>query len=397
MYISDLALNDYRSYKELVISFTKGINILVGENGQGKTNLVEAIGYLSTFTSHRVKNDNTLIRYILEEKHSAPGAIIRARNINKNHNILIELELIQGKPNRARINKNNVKNKEILGHIKTVIFAPEDLQIIRSEPNIRRNFLDELITQIYPTYMGIRNEIEKVLKQRAAVLKLMQINMKKGIKTDKTMVQIWDEKLAELCAKSLKERIKIINRLLEPLKKSYNKVTNENKTLTIAYKNCLEKYNIEIKDPEDISLTKKQYLQAFEENKQIEIERGINLIGVHRDDIEFFLNDIPVKGYASHGETWSVVLSLKVASYEIIKEIFEEDPILILDDVFAELDTNRRNSLIKLIKNTEQVFITAAVNEDIPEELEAKKYYVKNIDGVTKIFDNPHIESEENE
>ncbi|QPK94149.1 DNA replication/repair protein RecF [Actinomyces sp. zg-332] len=397
MYISDLALNDYRSYKELVISFTKGINILVGENGQGKTNLVEAIGYLSTFTSHRVKNDNTLIRYILEEKHSAPGAIIRARNINKNHNILIELELIQGKPNRARINKNNVKNKEILGHIKTVIFAPEDLQIIRSEPNIRRNFLDELITQIYPTYMGIRNEIEKVLKQRAAVLKLMQINMKKGIKTDQTMVQIWDEKLAELCAKSLKERIKIINRLSEPLKKSYNKVTNENKTLTIAYKNCLEKYNIEIKDPEDISLTKKQYLQAFEENKQIEIERGINLIGVHRDDIEFFLNDIPVKGYASHGETWSVVLSLKVASYEIIKEIFEEDPILILDDVFAELDTNRRNSLIKLIKNTEQVFITAAVNEDVPEELEAKKYYVKNIDGITKIFDNPHIESEENE
>lgn len=395
MYISNLALNDYRSYKELVISFDKGINILVGENGQGKTNLVEAIGYLSTFTSHRVKNDNTLIRYIHSEKTSAPGAIIRAKNVNKDHTVLIELELIQGKPNRARINKNNVKNKEILGHIKTVIFAPEDLQIIKSDPGIRRNFLDELITQIYPTYMGIRTEIEKVLKQRAAVLKVMQINNKKGIYTDETILEIWNEKLAELCAKTLSKRIQIINQLEEPIKQAYNKVSNENKTLTLEYKNSLEKYETIIDDPQNIEQTKEQYLQIFKENKQKEIERGLNLIGVHRDDLEFYLNNIPVKGYASHGESWSVALALKIASYELMKNIFEEDPILILDDVFAELDSNRRKSLVKLIENTEQVFITAAVNEDIPIDLQAKKYYVKNLDGITHI-ENPH-ESETNE
>ena len=385
MFISDLALTDYRSYENLVISFPQGINILVGENGQGKTNLIEAIVYLSTFNSHRIKNDNTLIRYDKEKKQNTTGAIIRAKKQEKNNTTLIELELIQGKPNRARINKNNIKNKEILGHIKTIIFSPEDLQLIKSEPNYRRNFIDELITQIQPTYMGVRTEMEKVLKQRNAVLKQTQYEKKINKKTDFTMLQIWDEKLAELCAKTLKKREKIIEELKKPVKETYKKVSADHKKLTLEYKNNSEKYGIKIDPTKPEKEIKQQYLELIEKNREKEIERGINLIGTHRDDIEFYLDEMPVKSYASHGETWSVALAIKIGAYESIKNLFEEDPILILDDVFAELDNNRRKSLVEIIENTEQVFITAAVNEDIPKEIKATKYYVKNLEGITHI------------
>ncbi len=381
MHVTDLALTDYRSYKELVISFPRGINILVGKNGQGKTNLVEAIVYLSTFSSHRNKNDNALIR--CENKNEAPptGAILRAKVEENDYKTLIELEVIQGKPNRARLNKNNVNNKEILGKIKTIIFAPEDLQIIKLDPSVRRNFIDELATQIYPTYMGVRIEIDRVLKQRAALLKTLKIRQI----NDENILQIWNEKLAELFAKTLKIRMEIITKIKPLLQCAYEKVSNDTKKINIIYKNSVEKYGKNISENQSIKEIKEKYLQILDENKNREIERGINLIGTHRDDIDFYLDNLPIKGYASHGETWSSVLALKIASHELIKEIFNTDPILILDDVFAELDENRRKSIIEIMKKIEQVFITVAVENDIPIGIKAKKYNVKNIDGISQI------------
>lgn len=381
MHVTDLALTDYRSYKELVISFPRGINILVGKNGQGKTNLVEAIVYLSTFSSHRNKNDNALIR--CENKNEAPptGAILRAKVEENDYKTLIELEVIQGKPNRARLNKNNVNNKEILGKIKTIIFAPEDLQIIKLDPSVRRNFIDELATQIYPTYMGVRIEMDRVLKQRAALLKTLKIRQI----NDENILQIWNEKLAELFAKTLKIRMEIITKIKPLLQCAYEKVSNDTKKINIIYKNSAEKYGKNISENQSIKEIKEKYLQILDENKNREIERGINLIGTHRDDIDFYLDNLPIKGYASHGETWSSVLALKIASHELIKEIFNTDPILILDDVFAELDENRRKSIIEIMKKIEQVFITVAVENDIPIGIKAKKYNVKNIDGISQI------------
>lgn len=381
MHVTDLALTDYRSYKELVISFPRGINILVGKNGQGKTNLVEAIVYLSTFSSHRNKNDNALIR--CENKNEAPptGAILRAKVEENDYKTLIELEVIQGKPNRARLNKNNVNNKEILGKIKTIIFAPEDLQIIKLDPSVRRNFIDELATQIYPTYMGVRIEMDRVLKQRAALLKTLKVRQI----NDENILQIWNEKLAELFAKTLKIRMEIITKIKPLLQCAYEKVSNDTKKINIIYKNSAEKYGKNISENQSFKEIKEKYLQILDENKNREIERGINLIGTHRDDIDFYLDNLPIKGYASHGETWSSVLALKIASHELIKEIFNTDPILILDDVFAELDENRRKSIIEIMKKIEQVFITVAVENDIPIGIKAKKYNVKNIDGISQI------------
>lgn len=381
MHVTDLALTDYRSYKELVISFPRGINILVGKNGQGKTNLVEAIVYLSTFSSHRNKNDNALIR--CENKNETPptGAILRAKVEENDYKTLIELEVIQGKPNRARLNKNNVNNKEILGKIKTIIFAPEDLQIIKLDPSVRRNFIDELATQIYPTYMGVRIEMDRVLKQRAALLKTLKVRQI----NDENILQIWNEKLAELFAKTLKIRMEIITKIKPLLQCAYEKVSNDTKKINIIYKNSAEKYGKNISENQSFKEIKEKYLQILDENKNREIERGINLIGTHRDDIDFYLDNLPIKGYASHGETWSSVLALKIASHELIKEIFNTDPILILDDVFAELDENRRKSIIEIMKKIEQVFITVAVENDIPIGIKAKKYNVKNIDGISQI------------
>lgn len=390
MYICDLALNDYRSYNEAVVSFDKGITALVGSNGQGKTNLVESIGYLSTFSSHRVKNDATLIRYDTVAKLATSAAVIRAKVISEVRTNILELEVIQGKPNRARLNKNNVKNRELLGYVKTVIFAPEDLQLIKGDPSKRRQFIDDLIVQIYPAYMGVRLEIEKVLRQRNAVLKSLLISLKKGIKPDYSILQIWNEQLAKLCAKTLRYRTEVLELLRHKLTDTYGQVARENKELTFEYQSNLEQYTndfskLTAEQKQDELLVEKLYLQAFELSGQKEIERGVNLVGTHRDDIEFFLNDIPVKGYASHGETWSVALALRIASFQVLKDIFEEDPILILDDVFAELDSSRRESLVSLIKNVEQVFITVAVRQDMPDNLDAKVFIVENKNGISTI------------
>ncbi len=354
MRINKLALTNFRSYKSLELELPVGVSTFIGDNGSGKTNIVEALIYLSSLTSHRVANNQPLI--LLGEEQ----AIIRAEIERDSRTLQVDLEININRANRARLNQNPTRTQqEILGACQVVYFSPEDLDLVRGDPTTRRNFLDRLLVTRTPRITSVISNYERAVKQKNALLKTRS--------SQNTLIP-WNEQLVTLGAELIAERVNLINALNPWVKKNYANL-NEIKALSISYKSNTEGLSGSIKTNHQI-LNQKLTTVAYQE-----IERGVSLIGPHRDDLHLQLGDFPAKGYASHGEAWSIAIALKIGSFNLLRSEGAQ-PILILDDVFAELDISRREQLMSVTHEAEQTIITAAVEKDLPSELITNKFYV---------------------
>ncbi|RJQ83331.1 DNA replication/repair protein RecF [Pseudonocardiaceae bacterium YIM PH 21723] len=374
MYVRHLQVTDFRSWAQADLAFEPGPSVLVGANGQGKTNLVEAIGYVATLSSHRVATDAPLIR------QGAQRAVVRTAVVNEGRELLVELEITAGKANRARINRAQMpRPREVLGIIRTVLFAPEDLALVRGDPGERRRFMDDALVTRMPRMAGVRADYEKVLRQRGALLK--SAGGRRGSSSaDLSTLEVWDGHLAKHGAALLGARLDLVADLGPRLTAAYAGVAPESRPATIKYKSSLgdalpPEFGVPDGKRADLELLEVLLLQRLSEMRQQELDRGVCLVGPHRDELELVLGDHPAKGYASHGESWSFALALRLASCEVLRADGIE-PVLILDDVFAELDRRRRTCLAEMAVGAEQVFVTAAVEEDVPRELTGAKYRV---------------------
>ena len=387
MWISDLALNDFRSYTASVLSFEPGVSVFVGENGRGKTNLVEAIAYLATFRSHRVAADTALVR------QGAEAAVVRAKVRDGSHSTLMEVEILAGKANRARLNRAGVRPRDLLGIVKAVIFAPEDLALISGEPATRRTFLDDVCIQHRPRFAQVRSEYDRVLRQRSALLKSAGKVVRAGGAIDGAAFDVWDEKLADLGSIIVAERAGVVAALRPHVASAYAGIAPDRGTTHVVYRaniddesrsvpppgaleedgdGLVEAMEGELRDSEGV---RDRMLAAMREARREDIERGVTQVGPHRDELVLGLGTLPAKGFASHGETWSYALSLRLAAFKLLKDE-DSDPLLILDDVFAELDATRRAHLVSVVSDIEQVFVTTATGTDIPDDLRATFYRV---------------------
>lgn len=383
MFISHLALDDFRSYVHEVIEFQPGVTVILGANGQGKTNLVEAIAYLARFSSHRVAADTALVRFSQTDEEAPVGAVIRAKIHTAARERILELEIIKGRANRARLNRAQVRPRELLGEIKVVIFAPEDLTLVKGDPSDRRRFLDEMAIQMWPAYAAAKSDLDKILRQRGALLKQLGKDQRAGRSIDLSGLSIWDDQLVTCSTQVVHYRQILVNELASPLREIHDTVSAGSRQLAIQYDNSIstvdgiDASNVSSFAVDSFDRYENTMRTALAEVQESEIQRGVNLVGPHRDDLAMWLDDMPVKGYASHGESWSVALALKLASFDILTTHSErggrkkETPILILDDVFSELDECRRQAVLHTMENAEQVIITAAVGTDLPANLEA--------------------------
>ena len=363
MHVSSLSLRDFRNYAQADIEPGLGSVVLVGSNGQGKTNIVEAINYLATLGSHRTSIDSALIR------QGSEAAIIRVNLAHDSRTILLEAQLNRNSANKAQVNHANAKIRDFPRYISTVIFAPEDLMLVRGEPSGRRKFMDDLIIQRTPRLAGVVSDYDRVLKQRNTLLKTARV---KDIDSGNLgTLDIWDERLVDLGTEITAERTRLLQDLSGPLALAYQAIAGSDHEVSIELKPSID-------GAESATAYAEKFRNLLESGRVQEIERGMTLVGPHRDDVEFGLNNLPAKGYASHGETWSYALSLKLSAARLLRsESVLGDPILILDDVFAELDSARRKRLAEAVADFEQTFITAAVAEDVPAELMTQVFHVK--------------------
>jgi DNA replication and repair protein RecF len=385
VFIKHLSLTSFRNYQGAEIALQPGVNLLVGPNGQGKTNLVEAIRYLSTLSSHRVAGYLPLI------KQDAGQAAVRAMASHADRDILVELELNRDSANKARVNKSPVPRvRDILGLVNSVTFAPEDLDIVKRDPTNRRAFIDELVVQVWPRFAGVYSDYERVLKQRNTLLKTARQTGAKG--SALSTLDAWDQSLISYGSEIIAARVDLVERLRPHLFEAYQSIAIANNEPRILVKSSLLGTKIpsgwgdddDVEDLEYIQTADRVEIEALYSDKLAavrskELERGITLVGPHRDDLVLMLGSLPAKGYASHGESWSYALALRLASIALLRaETRTGDPILILDDVFAELDAGRRSRLAGMVAGNEQVLITAAVAEDVPSELIATVFHVKH-------------------
>lgn len=379
MYVKRVRLTNFRNYKTADLGLYPGVNLLHGSNGQGKTNLVEAINFFGSLSSHRVAGLTPLL------KQGEETAIISLELAHDERELLLEFELNSDSSNRARLNKSPVaKPKDILGYLNSVIFAPEDLDIVKRDPTNRRAFIDQLIIQFTPRMLGVYSDYERVLKQRNALLKSARATGTKG--SALSTLSAWDESLVSLGSEIIAARVSIAQKLEPGLITNYQAIAKSNNEPKMFIKSSIigtAAIDSEESDSaEYLAITDREQIaelfrETLERTRPKELERGITLVGPHRDDLVLILGSLPAKGYASHGESWSYALALRLASLEILKaESRLGDPILILDDVFAELDSDRRAKLAELVLGNEQVIITAAVIEDVPEALSAKRFSV---------------------
>ena len=367
MHVSHLSLTDYRSWVALELDLAPGSTALVGANGQGKTNLVEALGYVATLGSHRVAADAPLVRA------GAERAVVRATVERDGRATLVELEVNPGRANRARINRGPVpRAREVLGILRTVLFAPEDLALVRGDPAERRRFLDDLLVASAPRYAGVRADYERVLKQRNALLKTAFLARRSG-GGDMRTLDVWDAHLARAGAELLAARLGLVAALRPRIATAYRAVavggSGDRGATEVDYRCSLGDAMPASRDREVLAAT---MLAELARVRPQEVERGVSLVGPHRDELVLGLAGLPVKGYASHGESWSFALALRLASYELLRADGGE-PVLVLDDVFAELDTGRRDRLAELVSGAEQVLVTAAVAADVPEALSGSR------------------------
>lgn len=366
MHVSHLSLTDFRSWATLDLELAPGATALVGANGQGKTNVVEALLYVATLGSHRVATDAPLVR------QGCDRAVVRAQVQRDDRAMLVELELNPGRANRARVNRGPVpRAREVLGILRAVLFAPEDLALVRGDPSERRRFLDDLLVLRAPRFAGVRSDYERVLKQRNALLKTAFLARRSG-GGDMRTLDVWDAHLARAGAELLAARLALVVDLQPLVDVAYREVSKGQGEVTVAYRSSLAERMPESGDREVLAAA---LLSELARVRPQEVERGVSLVGPHRDELVLSLGTLPVKGYASHGESWSVALALRLASYELLRADGGE-PVLLLDDVFAELDTGRRERLAALVQGAEQVLVTAAVPDDVPEALTGGRYDV---------------------
>jgi DNA replication and repair protein RecF len=369
MYLEQLALTDFRSYAEVELGLVPGPSAFIGPNGQGKTNLVEAIGYLANLDSHRAGGDAPLVRL------GAARAVVRGAVVRDDRRALVEIEINPGRANRARVNRGAVpRPRDVLGLLRTVLFAPEDLAIVKGDPTERRRYLDELLVAQAPRFAGVRADYDRVLKQRNALLKTAGANVRAG-RGDLRTLETWDSHLAAAGAELLAARLRLVAALTPLTEKAYDQVSSGGGPAVLSYKCSL---GPEVDLVPDRELLAAAMVDQLAQVRAQELDRGISLVGPHRDDLVLTLGPLPARGYASHGECWSFALALRLAAYELLRSDAPSgaDPVLLLDDVFAELDTARRTRLAELVASAEQVLITAAVPGDVPPELLGARYDV---------------------
>ena len=355
MLITNLNLNNYRSYTTLDLSLDPGVSIFVGKNGEGKTNIAEAVLYLTFLSSHRASGNTPLI------KLGNQSAYIRAKVKYPEREILVELEINADKANRAKVNQNQVRSqKEIFGIVQTIYFSPEDLDIVRGDPSERRRFIDQLLTLRSPRIAGVISDYERAVKQRNSLLKT---------RASMDALNPWDKQVAELGGELITLRMLALDEL-KPIFNQVYKDISDTKPAEIVYKSSIENPSL------NQSENSEKIMERLVNNRGAELDRGLTLTGPHRDDLLLILGDHLVKGYASHGESWSIALSLKLATYNLLKSD-GLSPILILDDVFSELDEERRERLAQIAKGADQTIITVAVENDLPKSITGTKYLVR--------------------
>ncbi|MFF3857048.1 DNA replication/repair protein RecF [Micromonospora sp. NPDC002575] len=368
MYVRRLELVDFRSYERVAVDLEPGPNVLVGANGTGKTNLVEALGYVATLGSHRVATDAPLVRL------GATSAVIRCAVAHDGRELLVELEIVPGKANRARLGRSPARRaRDVLGALRLVLFAPEDLELVRGDPAERRRYLDDLLVSRQPRYAGVRADYERVVKQRNALLRTAYLARKTGGSRggDLSTLAVWDTHLARHGAELLAGRLELVAALGPHVTKAYDAVAAGKGAAGIAYRP-----SVELADPAaDRAALAETLLAALAGSRSAEVERGTTLVGPHRDDLALTLGPLPAKGYASHGESWSFALALRLAGYDLLRSDGIE-PVLVLDDVFAELDAGRRERLAGLVGGASQLLVTCAVDDDVPAGLHGVRYSV---------------------
>lgn len=372
MYVRHLSVSDFRSWSTAEVDFEPGPSVLVGANGQGKTNLVEALGYLASLSSHRVPTDAPLVR------SGAERAVARAAVVADGRELRVEVEIAPGRANRARLNGAAVpRPRDVLGVLRVVVFAPEDLAIVRGDPSERRRFLDDLVVARSPRMAGVRADYDRVLKQRSALLKSAGSARRSGNGPDLRTLDVWDGHLAEHGGQLLAARLKAVAVLRPHAAAAYAQVAPQSVGLTMRYNSSLGAALPDTAEP-DAALLEAALLAELARMRSAELERGVNLVGPHRDDLDLGLGDLSLRGYASHGESWSSALALRLGSYELLRSDYPAgaEPVLVLDDVFAELDAGRREQLALVAGKAEQAVITAAVPSDVPDQLQGARFDV---------------------
>lgn len=373
MYVRHLGLRDFRSWAVADLELEPGRTVFVGPNGYGKTNLIEALWYSTTLGSHRVGTDLPLIRA------GATRAVISTIVVNEGRECAIDMEIAAGRANKARLNRSPTRNtRELVGVLRSVLFAPEDLALVRGDPADRRRYLDDLATLRRPTIAGVRADYDRVLRQRTALLKSLAGSRHRGDPGALDTLGVWDSRLAEHGAELMAARIDLVNELAPEVEKAYQLLAPSSRPASIAYRASTD--NLGAADAADDGRTDREFLEAallaaLAARRDAELERGMCLVGPHRDELELRLGDQPAKGFASHGESWSFAVALRLAAYELLRADGSE-PVLLLDDVFAELDTARRRALATVAESAEQVLVTAAVLEDIPDGWDARRVYI---------------------
>ena len=389
MHLSRLSLTDFRSYAEADVALTPGVTVLLGRNGQGKTNLVEAAGYVATLGSHRVAQDAPLVRA------GAETAVIRATVVRDGHETLVELEVIPGRANKARLNRSPVtRQREVLGSLRTVLFAPEDLALVKGDPAERRRMLDDLLVARQPRWAGVRADYDRALKQRNALLRsaapLWRTSrqgrgrgsgprlapgetLEDARASASTTLAVFDSHLAQIGGALVYARLRLLRDLRPYLADAYSTISDSTTGAEATYRSSLVDGAVSARIAEGEVPDQEEGVQAMldsmEQLRDQEQERGVSLVGPHRDDLLLELGGLPAKGYASHGESWSLALALRLAGFSLLRHDLGTDPVLILDDVFAELDSGRRERLAELVADCEQVLVTAAVAQDVPQRL----------------------------
>lgn len=389
MHLSRLSLSDFRSYPAADVELGPGVTVVLGRNGQGKTNLVEAAGYVATLASHRVAQDAPLVRA------GAQSAVVRATVVREGRETLVELEIIPGRANKARLNRSPVsRQREVLGALRTVLFAPEDLALVKGDPSERRRMLDDLLVARQPRWAGVRSDYDRALRQRNALLRSAAPlwrepgrgrrgagprlapgeTVEEARSSALATLSAFDSHLAQIGGALVYARLRLLRDLRPYLAEAYRTISGSDTLAEAAYRTSLAAgtHAASLIDqgevPEQDEVVRAM-LETMEEVRGQEQERGVSLVGPHRDELVLTLGDLPAKGYASHGESWSLALSLRLAGFSLLRHDLGTDPVLVLDDVFAELDVGRRERLAELVADCEQVLVTAAVPDDVPQQL----------------------------
>ena len=371
MYVRHLGLRDFRSWANVELELTPGRTVFVGSNGYGKTNLVEALWYSSTLGSHRVATDAPLVRL------GAQRAVVSTIVVNEGRECAVDLEITAGRANKARLNRSPVRSaREVIGVLRAVLFAPEDLALVRGDPGDRRRYLDDLAAVRRPRVAAIRADYDKVLRQRTALLKSASGARFRGDRGALDTLDVWDGHLAAHGAELMAARMTLVNELAPEVQKSYQLLAPASRPASISYHASVDTEP----DRPDVEMLRTALLEKMAARRDAELDRGVCLVGPHRDDLELRLGEQSAKGFASHGESWSMALALRLAAYELLRAE-GSDPVLLLDDVFAELDTARREALATAAASAEQVLVTAAVLDDIPRDWVADRVDITLTDG----------------